>query len=334
MAEGEKSEPSTSGQPTTATEESQSAEQGQPDKDTIAEQPADIKKEGEDTKAQVEAATEDQSATRGGEEGVKVQQEKEEEADIEKSHNDKPSVSDTEQQSLAKEATATGNEEIAEAAGEEASNEGQAMPSEEGEGERGGEKDEEKVEEPSVDMQKKDDQVGGGGEAAKSEDQTNTEDESSIKDSVQLAGEDGEQEAEASQQPHKQGEEAEKRANVEREEPVPTGEESGVIGMGVFNEPLADILEEDEEQEPLDREELLAATKVLQAEELTSLPCGNDRGIIDYYCYYRRCYWSKNDSNLSVLNFSTKLLNIWRRKRCVHIYTLCLWIFANDSVPF
>ena len=325
MAEGEKSEPPTSGQPTTATEESQSAEQGQPEKDTIAEQPTDIEKEGEDTKAQVEPATEDQSATREGEEGVNVQQEKEE-ADIEESHNDRPSVSDTEQQSLAKEATATGDEKIAEAAGEEASNEGQTVPSEEGEGEgeRGGEKDGEKVEEPSVDMQKKDDQVGGGGEAAKSEDRTKTEDESSIKDGVQLAGEDGEQEAETSQQPHKQGEEAEERTNVEREEPAPTGEENGVIGMGVFNEPLADILEEDEEQEPIDREELLAATKVLQAEELTSLPCSNNRGIVDYYCYYRRCYWSKNDSNLSVLNFSTKLLNIWRRKRCVHIYTLCL----------
>ena len=44
------------------------------------------------------------------------------------------------------------------------------------------------------------------------------------------------------------------------------------MGVGVLNEPLADILEEDEEQEPIDREELLAATKVGQAEELTRYP--------------------------------------------------------------
>ena len=91
---------------------------------------------------------------------------------------------------------------------------------------------------------------------------------------------------------------------------APTGEESGVIGVSVLNEPLADIVEEDEEQEPIKREELLAETKVRLRIDLISTEI---RGALTNN--YRRYCWSKNASSLSVLNFSTRLLNIWQRKR-------------------
>ena len=64
-----------------------------------------------------------------------------------------------------------------------------------------------------------------------------------------------------------------------------------IVGVSIGLEPLEDIIEEDEEveqrEDPIDREELLAGTKVVTF----SLNCLND---VDF-AIHRRCYLNKRD---------------------------------------
>ena len=265
MTEGEKSEPSNSEQPTASTDEGQSAEQGQSagsEEETSLELPKDTEteREGKETQEEEEGATEGQSETVEGEKAEEGERgEGEVGATEENSDVNKPSDNIEEQPASGNEVTATEDEEKA---GEEVSSDGGQVAREEGE------RDGEKPQESTLDDQKKDDQVEGEGETAKNDSQAQVEGDSSVKDTEQPEDELRQQE---------EGEMAEEGTKVKWDESGPAGEETGVVGIDVLNEPLADILEEDEELEPIDREELLAVTKV----RLKLLPHYNDRGTVN-----------------------------------------------------
>ena len=117
------------------------------------------------------------------------------------------------------------------------------------------ERDREK-EEYTHDEQKTQDQVEKLADTAKDDEITSVEDESMGVDVKDV------HEFEAGEQ-HTEDMATEEIAKVKGEGlfdgHAPTGRESGMI---VLTEPLADILEEDEDREPINREELLAETKV------------------------------------------------------------------------
>lgn len=294
MSGGEANELSNSEQAPTLAEEGQSAEQDTSegnDKETSAEQPTDTEEGKEGKEGEEEGGTDAAPVTKEGEGDMKEQ--------ANEATEDSGKLCATEEQSYSIEAiTAEDGEKTTEQMTKEAHSEekivgdgelveGESEHAERDGGEVSGETNGEKMKEPSLDGQKKDGEVEGEAEAAKSDDAAVIGGESSIKDTEEKL-------SETEQKPVQQREEGgttENGAKIEEEEPVHTGEESGVMGMGVLNEPLADILEEDEEQEPVDREELLAATKevLLEQERLKTLSAQLQHKIAEYLAKKKVC---------------------------------------------